>query len=106
MPVAWKGAASLTQEDSPELSANLAYFKTAGAVLEYSSYQLFPEEEYFFSKYYKAGESVLDLACGMGRTTLLLHERGLAVRGVDRSEVFYRGCQAAVSLPRLAHRQL
>ena len=78
----------MTQEISPQIADNLAYFKTSDAVAEYSYYSLFPEEEYFFSKYYHAGESVLDLACGMGRTTLLLYERGLAVRGVDRSEVF------------------
>lgn len=78
----------MTQEISPKLADNLAYFKTADAVAEYSYYSLFPEEEQLSSKYYRAGESVLDLGCGMARTTLLLHERGLAVRGVDRSEVF------------------
>jgi SAM-dependent methyltransferase len=80
--------ASLTQEISPELAENLEHFRTASAIAEYSYYALFPEEEYFFSNYYKAGESVLDLGCGMGRTTLLLYEAGLTVRGVDRSEVF------------------
>jgi SAM-dependent methyltransferase len=78
----------LPQEASSELAVNLAHFRTASAVSEYSFYSLFPEEEYLFSKYYKAGESILDLACGMGRTTLLLFEMGLTVRGVDRSEVF------------------
>lgn len=78
----------MAQEIPPKLAENLAYFETARAVAEYSHYSLFPEEEYLFSKYYRAGESVLDLACGMGRTTLLLHELGLSVRGVDRSEVF------------------
>lgn len=71
-----------------ELVENLQAFRTAAAVAEFSVYRLFPEEEYLFHKYYKAGESVLDLACGMGRTTLLLHEMGLSVRGIDRSEVF------------------
>jgi ubiquinone/menaquinone biosynthesis C-methylase UbiE len=70
------------------LTENLQAFRNAKAVAEYSVYRLFPEEEYLFNKYYKAGESVLDLACGMGRTTLLLQEMGLAVRGIDRSEVF------------------
>ena len=31
---------------------------------------------------------MLDLACGLGRTTLLLHEMGVRARGIDRSEVF------------------
>lgn len=72
----------------PELAENLAAFRTGRAVSDLSVYRLFPEEEYLFSKYYKTGDSVLDLACGLGRTTLLLHEMGLRVRGVDRSDVF------------------
>jgi len=58
------------------------------AISDYSIYQLLPEEQYLFPKYYKPGESVLDLACGMGRTTLLLHEMGMTVRGIDVSDVF------------------
>lgn len=65
-----------------------AYYRTASAVAEWSVYRLLPEEEYLFPKYYKTGDSVLDLACGLGRTTLLLHEMGLGVRGVDSSDVF------------------
>jgi ubiquinone/menaquinone biosynthesis C-methylase UbiE len=71
-----------------EVEANLQAYRTAAAVATYAVYRLWPEEEYLFPKYYKPGESVLDLACGMGRTTLLLHEMGLAVRGIDRSDVF------------------
>ena len=52
----------MTQEISPILAENLAYFRTADAVSHYSFYSLFPEEEYLFSRYYGAGESVLDLA--------------------------------------------
>ncbi|MGA3332613.1 MAG: class I SAM-dependent methyltransferase [Terracidiphilus sp.] len=70
-----------------ELAENLAAFRTPQAVDDLSFYRLFPQEQSLFSKYYKAGESVLDLACGAGRTTLLLHEMGMVVRGVDRSEV-------------------
>ena len=76
-----------------ELAENLQAFRTDAAVAECSVYRLFPEEEYLFDKYYKVGESVLDLACGMGRTTLLLHEMGLSVRGIDRSEVFVHRAQ-------------
>jgi ubiquinone/menaquinone biosynthesis C-methylase UbiE len=78
----------LAEEIPPELATNLAAYRTPGAVAEYSVYLLHPDEEYLFPKYYKSGESVLDLACGMGRTTLMLHEMGLCVRGVDRSDVF------------------
>jgi ubiquinone/menaquinone biosynthesis C-methylase UbiE len=78
----------LLEEVPTELAENLQAFRSAAAVAEFSVYRLFPEEEYLFNKYYKVGESVLDLACGMGRTTLLLQEMGLSVRGIDRSEVF------------------
>ena len=82
-----EGARILPVEVPLELAENIQAYRTAAAIAECSVYRLFPEEEYLFNKYYKAGESVLDLACGMGRTTLLLHEMGLSVRGIDRSEV-------------------
>lgn len=78
----------MSEQISSELAENLQVFRSAAAVAACSVYRLFPEEDYLFNKYYKAGESVLDLACGMGRTTLLLQEMGLSVRGVDRSDVF------------------
>lgn len=83
-----KRSAPLSDQIPRELAENLEAFKTSEAIDEYSAYLLYPEEKHLFAKYYKAGESVLDLACGLGRTTLLLHEMGLAVRAVDASEVF------------------
>jgi ubiquinone/menaquinone biosynthesis C-methylase UbiE len=71
-----------------ELKLNLEAYRTASAVAAYSNYHLLDEEAHLFAKYYQAGESVLDLACGMGRTTLLLHEMGMRVKGVDQSELF------------------
>jgi ubiquinone/menaquinone biosynthesis C-methylase UbiE len=78
----------LSVQIPPELAQNLQAFKTPQAVDEYSLYLLFPEEKRLFAKYYKPGDRILDLACGLGRTTLLLHEMGMSVRGVDASEVF------------------
>jgi len=77
----------LSEQIPPELAENLQAFRTAKAVAECSVYRFFPEEVYLFDKYYRPGDTVLDLACGMGRTTLLLHEMGLSVRGIDRSDV-------------------
>jgi ubiquinone/menaquinone biosynthesis C-methylase UbiE len=75
-------------EDTPiELAENLAVFSSDQAIADLSVYRLMEEEAYLFPKYYKSGESVLDLACGLGRTTLMLHEMGLKARGVDRAEV-------------------
>ena len=71
-----------------ELAENLQAFKTPEAVDEFSVYLLFPEEKLLFAKYYKPGDRILDLACGMGRTTLPLYEMGFSVRGIDASEVF------------------
>ncbi|WP_051978250.1 class I SAM-dependent methyltransferase [Edaphobacter aggregans] len=53
---------------------------------QYSLYRLLPAERIFFAKYYKPGDSVLDHACGAGRTTLRLHEIGFRVKGIDTSE--------------------
>lgn len=71
-----------------KLAENLAAYRSDEAVAEFSVYRLFPDEDYLFRKYYKTGDLVLDLACGLGRTTLLLYEMGLIVRGIDRSDVF------------------
>jgi ubiquinone/menaquinone biosynthesis C-methylase UbiE len=78
----------VSEQLPPQLAENLQAFKTSEAIDEYSAYLLYPEEKRLFVKYYKPGDSLLDLACGLGRTTLLLHEMGLTVRGVDLSEVF------------------
>ncbi len=78
----------MSEQIPPELAQNLQAFKTPQAVDEYSVYLLFAEEKRLFAKYYKPGDRILDLACGLGRTTLLLHEMGLSVRGIDASEVF------------------
>ena len=56
----------------------------------FSFYSFLKEEEVLIPKYFKAGDNVLDLACGMGRTTRLLHEMGMRVRGIDRSENFVK----------------
>jgi ubiquinone/menaquinone biosynthesis C-methylase UbiE len=81
-------------DDVPQQRAiNLEAFRTASAVAEFAVYRLHPDEEYIFPKYYRAGERLLDLACGMGRTTLILHEMGLVVKGVDQSPVFIETAQ-------------
>jgi SAM-dependent methyltransferase len=63
-------------------------YRTAQAIETYSVYSLFAEERYLFAKYFQPGDRVLDLACGIGRTTLRLHEMGCAVKGIDLSEPF------------------
>ncbi len=72
---------------SREVEQNLRVFSSPQAIADLSVYRLFPEEDYLFKKYYRPGDSILDLACGLGRTTLMLHEMGLAVKGIDFSEV-------------------
>lgn len=78
----------MAREIPSEADANLAYYESRDAVDTYSFYRLLKEEEYLFWKYFRAGDNVLDLACGVGRTTLLLHEMGMRVRGIDRSKRF------------------
>lgn len=69
-----------------KVSINKDAYKSDEALEKYSTYQLFPIEKYLFSKYYKKGEIILDLACGGGRTTVRLYEMGMNVKGVDLSE--------------------
>jgi len=77
--------ASSGREGDPQ-SLNIEAFRTPEAVDKLSGlYKLFPVEKYLFQRYYKPGERVLDLACGAGRTTLILHEMGLSVKGLDAS---------------------
>jgi ubiquinone/menaquinone biosynthesis C-methylase UbiE len=80
--------AALPEEIPFELAVNLKVFTTPEAVEAYSSYQLDPQERYLFTRYYRPGDRILDLACGLGRTTLRLHEMGLSVKGIDASQVF------------------
>lgn len=68
-----------------EEAINKQAYETAEALEKYSTYQLSDVEKMLFTKYYKPGESVLDLACGGGRTTVRLHELGLKVKGIDLS---------------------
>jgi ubiquinone/menaquinone biosynthesis C-methylase UbiE len=78
----------LSETIPQELAENLAAYRSSEAVANLSLYRLYSDEEELIRKYCRPGASILDLACGMGRTTLLLHEMGYAVRGVDRSDVF------------------
>jgi len=70
-----------------EQSTLLRYYSSRRAIDECSVYRLGPEEEYLISKYYHFGDRLLDLACGMGRTTLRLYEMGFSVVGIDLAEV-------------------
>lgn len=64
-----------------------ARYRTSAALDEWSQYRLFPEERYLMDRYYRPGQTVLDHACGAGRTTLLLHEMGMRVTGADISPI-------------------
>jgi ubiquinone/menaquinone biosynthesis C-methylase UbiE len=52
----------------------------------YSRYNLTDDEKYLFSKFFVPDSSVLDLACGAGRTTVRLYEAGYKVKGIDLSD--------------------
>ncbi len=83
----------MADETARESSDNRTYYESQQAVATYSFYRFLDEEAELIPKHFKPGQSVLDLGCGMGRTTLLLHEMGLRVRGVDISEIFIATAQ-------------
>lgn len=65
----------------------------AQTIRECSAYSLTAEERYLAGKYFASGGTILDLACGLGRTTLCLHELGLPVVGMDFSEALIQFAQ-------------
>lgn len=83
----------LSEQDPPELASNIRTYATPKAIDELSVYKLLPEEKHLFAKHYKNGDRILDLACGAGRTTLILHEMGLCVKGIDASENLIKTAQ-------------
>jgi ubiquinone/menaquinone biosynthesis C-methylase UbiE len=77
--------------ESPEDIHNRAHinsevWRSNKSLERFSLYNLRREEKYLFPKYFYPGSSILDLACGAGRTTLCLHELGYKVKGVDFSD--------------------
>jgi ubiquinone/menaquinone biosynthesis C-methylase UbiE len=66
---------------------NIAAFDREELVEEYSRNKLNVAEQSLFQRYYQRGETVLDLACGAGRTTVCLSDMGLIVKGIDTSKV-------------------
>jgi len=49
--------------------------------------ELFPQEQKAIERYFTdTNTSVLDIGCGVGRVSYLLHERGFDVTGIDISE--------------------
>jgi ubiquinone/menaquinone biosynthesis C-methylase UbiE len=80
---------------SPERASALDYYlsPTSETVDECSVYSLWPEEKYLLSRYLRTGDRIADLACGMGRTTLCLHEMGYAIVGMDLSEALIRAAR-------------
>jgi SAM-dependent methyltransferase len=65
---------------------NADIYRTKEAIQLFSSLAIKEEEKYLCSKYFPVHTSVLDLACGTGRTTKWLHEQGYYVKGIDLSD--------------------
>ena len=82
----------MNRESSVDEGANSeGLFATADAVDLYAERirdpELFPQERKAVERYFTDdGASVLDVGCGTGRVSHLLHERGFDVTGVDVSE--------------------
>jgi ubiquinone/menaquinone biosynthesis C-methylase UbiE len=75
------------QTTDDKLRINIDHYRTDDALETYSHYNLMYEEKYLIPKYFSPHSSVLDLACGAGRTTVRLYEMGYRVKGVDLSEI-------------------
>jgi ubiquinone/menaquinone biosynthesis C-methylase UbiE len=66
---------------------NKQAYRSKEALKKYSNYDLYPNEQNIFDKFFRKGSSVLDLACGSGRTTVNLFRQGYQVKGTDLSDV-------------------
>lgn len=79
------------QAESPTddvTASNIAGFDTEIEVERYEQKTregLFESEAKLVDRYYEPGDAVLDVGCGVGRTTVKLDERGMDVIGVDAS---------------------
>lgn len=69
-----------------KLIRNIEAYRSDDAIEKYSHYGLYPNERYLFEQYFSRDKSVLDLACGAGRTTVRLTELGYKAKGVDLSD--------------------
>jgi ubiquinone/menaquinone biosynthesis C-methylase UbiE len=66
---------------------NKKYFSSGNRLAFYKEFRnLMPPEDVLFPKYIKKGLSVLDLGCGVGRTTSRIYEMSRKVIGTDISE--------------------
>lgn len=75
--------------DDPPAGGNVEVYSMPEEVDQYEQMAydgLFPREEKLFDQYPPADGLVLDLGCGVGRTTTVLDEQGADVVGVDISE--------------------
>jgi len=61
---------------------NIESYRTDEAIEKYSHYNLYANEKYLFNKYFQKGKTILDLACGGGRTTVRLFEMGYQVKAL------------------------
>ncbi len=69
-------------------NVNKTTYSDKKAVDVYDTDYIRASEEYFFEKYIKPGMKVLDLGCGVGRSTRFVKDRGAIVVGVDMVEAF------------------
>jgi len=69
------------------LAKNQTAYDEQGVVEEYARcYYLYPAEKQLIQSYTPKEGVILDLGCGAGRTTILLHEMGFKVTAVDYSQ--------------------
>jgi ubiquinone/menaquinone biosynthesis C-methylase UbiE len=88
-----KGVSKMENTGDNKGEINFNVWNSAEMPEKYSLYTLRREERYLFPKYFSPKTSVLDLACGAGRTTVRLHEMGCEVKGIDISDVLIKTAQ-------------
>lgn len=73
----------MTNNLTKQEKININTFGTTKSLAHYTRFELFDIEKKLVKKYFKPNKTILDLGCGIGRTSVPLAKQGLKVIAID-----------------------